>query len=65
MKAKDKIVHEGKAYYTVAATARLLATTAAKVREKMGRGELEWVQLQTNGQLYISAESIVSYEKRK
>ena len=65
MKAKDKIVIEGKAYYSVAATARLLATTTAKVREKMGSGELEWTQIRTNGRLFISATSILSYEKRK
>ncbi len=41
MKASDKVVHNGTVYYSVRATARLLSTTANKVKEIMGRGDLE------------------------
>lgn len=65
MPAKGKINHQRKAWLSVAATARQLGTTTAKVRELMGRGELAWAQPRAKGKLYISAESIVAYEKRK
>lgn len=65
MPTNDKIVHKGKAYYSIGATARILSTTSAKVREIMGRGELDWTQMRVNGRQLISAESIVRYEKRR
>src|SRR4051794_9028303 len=36
-----KIVHKGRAYYAVSGAARLLSTTASKIRELIGGGELE------------------------
>ena len=43
----------------------MLSTTARKVREMMGRGDLEWTQLRINGRLLIPVESIVGYMKRQ
>jgi hypothetical protein len=65
MPAKGKINHQGKAWLSVASAARQLGTTTGKVRELMGRGELAWAQPRANGKLYISAESVVAYEKGK
>lgn len=42
--------------YSVGGAARYLGTTATKVRQMMGNGPLEWVQLRTNGRLLITAE---------
>jgi hypothetical protein len=60
----QKITHKGKLYYDVVSTARLLRTTAAKVRHLMGEGELEWTQLRRGGKLVIRAESIAGYKRR-
>ncbi len=65
MKASDKIVHNGTVYYSVAGTAKLLFTTKTKVKEIMGRGDLEWTQFGLNGQLFVSATSIAAYSKRQ
>jgi hypothetical protein len=65
MRAGDRVVHEGKAYYSIGAAARFLSTTPTKVREIMGRGDLEWMQLRINGRQLISAESIVRYSRRQ
>jgi hypothetical protein len=65
MSANKKVIHGGKTYYSVGATARILSTTANKVREMMGRGDLEWTQFRVNGRLLITAESIVGYKNRQ
>jgi hypothetical protein len=59
---KQKIVRDGKTYFTVGATARLLSTTGNEVREIMGRGDLEWTQFRMNGRLLITAASIAAYK---
>ena len=58
------ITHKGEVYYDIPSTARLLRTTAAKVRHLMGEGELKWTQLRRGGKLLIRAESIVGYKRR-
>lgn len=63
--AVGKVIHKGRAYYPVNVAARLLGTTASKVRELMARGDLEWTQLRTNGRLMVTAESLVAYKERK
>jgi hypothetical protein len=63
-KASYKVTHNGKTYFTVPATAKMLLTTANKVRDLMGAGELEWTQFRVNGQLMILADSVISYRKR-
>jgi hypothetical protein len=60
-----KISHKGKLYYDVVSTARLLRTTAVKVRHLMGEGELEWTQLRHGGRLVVRAESIAGYKRRQ
>ena len=65
MSAIKKVIHEGKAYYSVGATARVLLTTPKKVKEMMGRGDLKWTQFRSNGRLFITAESIAGYTKRQ
>jgi hypothetical protein len=64
-RAPKKIIHKGKAYYAVGATALILSTTPKRVKEMMGSGDLKWTQLRVNGRLYISADSIVAYQKRR
>lgn len=64
MPANDKVSYKGKVYYSVGATARMLSTSATKIREMMGRGDLESAQLRVNGRILIPAESIVAYKKR-
>jgi hypothetical protein len=58
------ISHKGKVYYDVASTARLLRTTAARVRQLMGAGELQWTQLRRGGKLVVPAEYIVEFKRR-
>ena len=65
MRVERKIIHEGRAWYTVPGAARLLHTTTARVREVMGQGQVEWRQLKTDGKLLVSVESLLSYEQRK
>jgi len=59
-----KTLYEGKVYYDVVSTARLLRTTAAKVQHLMSEGELKWTQLRVGGKLLVHAESIVGYKRR-
>ena len=60
-----KTTHKGKVYYDVVSTAGLLRTTAARVRQLMGEGELEWTQLRLGGKLVVRAESIAGYKRRQ
>lgn len=63
-KRSSKAIHDGKTYFTVGATAKILGISANKVRDLMGIDELEWTQFRVNGQLMIAAESIACYRKR-
>ena len=65
MRVERKIIHEGRVWYTVPGAARLLHATTARVREVMGQGQVEWIQLRTDGKLLVSVESLLSYEQRK
>jgi hypothetical protein len=65
MRVERKIAHDGRAWYTVPGAARLLHTTTARVREIMGQGYVDWMQLKTGGKLLVSVESLLSYEQRK
>jgi hypothetical protein len=65
MRVERKIIHEGRAWYTVPGAARLLRTNTAKIRAIMGSNEVEWTQLKTDGKLLVSVESLLSYEQRK
>jgi hypothetical protein len=60
-----KIQHNGQDWITVPAAARFLETTAAKVREVMGSGEIEWTQIKEGRKLFVSLQSVLDYDKRK
>lgn len=53
-----KIVKDGAAYYTVGDAAKYLGTTATKIRELLGSGELEMAQLRVNGKILVTAKSL-------
>ena len=54
-----KIILEGKVFYSIADTAKMLGTNAAKVREIIGRGELDARQTRVNSRRFVvSGESI-------
>lgn len=56
--ARGKIVHQGQTYYTVGAAAKLLRTNVVKVKELMGNGSLEWLNLSVNGHIVIPQSSL-------
>lgn len=61
MSGKQKVTHEGKLYYSVPLVAKLLGTTATKVRGLMLAEGLEWMNFKINGPIYISADSYNAY----
>jgi hypothetical protein len=65
MTARGRVTHDGKVYCSVEETARMLATTTRKIRELMGSGDLEWVQLRINGRLFVPAESILALKRQR
>jgi hypothetical protein len=65
MAVKTQLMHEGKLYYSVAATARLLGTTTPKLRQLIIPEGLEWANFRINGPIWISAESVASYLRRR
>jgi hypothetical protein len=60
-----KYVKSGKTYYSVGDAAKLLQTSAPKIRELMGNGILEWTQTRVNGRLVVEAQSILRHRQRK
>jgi prophage antirepressor-like protein len=61
---KGKIDHDGRSWMMIPDVAKVLGTTSTKVREAMGRGDLEWAQKRLGGKLIISTQSLLEYEKR-
>lgn len=61
---KNQLVHDGKLYYSVAATARMLGTTSPKLKKVIISEGLDWANFRVNGPIWISAESIIAYQKR-
>jgi hypothetical protein len=55
------ITKNGKAFYSVPATADLLGVPKSKVQDLMGKNILEWDQTHLNGRLIVSLESIRAY----
>lgn len=53
-----KIVKDGVAYYSVGDAAKYLGTTATKIRELLGSGDLEMAQLRVNGKILVTAKSL-------
>ena len=62
-KSMKRVLHNGELYYSVSAAATYLRTTADKVRSMMGDGSLKWTQFRENGNLYITAQSLVEKQK--
>lgn len=60
----QKILHNGKVFYTIPDAARYLGTSATKIRQLIGAGEIEMDQIKTNGKLLVTAESLVAYKYR-
>jgi hypothetical protein len=58
-----RIQHSGKVYHTVGGAAKMLRTNTAKVKQLMGDGSLEWLNLRVDGRLYITEESILAYQR--
>ena len=56
---------DGVLYYSVTEAANSLRTTPTRIRSLMGSRELEWTQLRVNGQLMVSAESILAFKRRQ
>ena len=61
---EKKVIHKGKAYFSVLTTSQLLHTTSEKVRDLMSQGALDWAQLKDNGKPMVTAASIADYMKR-
>jgi len=61
---KQHMMHEGKLYYSMAHTAAMLGTTTPKLKQFMVAEGLDWANFRVNGPIWISAESIVAYQKR-
>ena len=61
MPSNRKILHEGRYWVAIPAAARLLHTSVPKIREAMGRGDLEWTQIKLNGKPFVGVESLHSY----
>ncbi|MBU3666894.1 MAG: hypothetical protein FGM15_13610 [Chthoniobacterales bacterium] len=59
MRADRKIFHEGRVWYGVP-KARTLGATTPKIREALGRGDLERTRLRINGKLLVTIESLLA-----
>ena len=54
-----KIILEGKAFYSISDTAKMLGTNWTKVRELIGKGKLDARQTRVNSKRFVvSGESI-------
>lgn len=62
MRTERKIIYEGRPWYSVPAAARLLHASTVRMREIMGKGEVEWTQMRKGGKLVVSIESLLKYE---
>ena len=65
MAVKTQKMHDGKLYYTTAATARMLETTTTKLKSFMIEEGFEWTTLPKSSGIWISATSITEYLRRK
>ncbi len=60
----NSIYHEGKLYYSVVATAKLLGITKPRLKQIMASESLEWCNFMENGPIWISASSVEIYRKQ-
>lgn len=57
----ERVLQDGRYWYPVSTAARLLRTNAAKVRQLMGDGTLEWCQKGRSRIMMVSTESTDAY----
>lgn len=58
--AVTTVILDGKVFYSIADTAKMLGTNAVKVRALIGQGKLEARQLRFNSKRFlVSGESII------
>lgn len=61
--AVNKVIIEGEAYYSIADTAKMLATNALGVRKLIDSGKLETRQTRFNSRRFVvSGASIIKYK---
>lgn len=60
---RTRIERAGKIYHTVGGAAKMLRTNTAKVKQLMGDGTLDWLNLRDGGRLYITEASILAYQR--
>lgn len=65
MAAKTQIMFEGKLYYSMSAAARLLGTTTTKLKQIIGPEGIEFRNIRVNGPIWVSAQDIASYMRRR
>lgn len=61
MASIERVWQDGQQWYPVGSAARLLGTTAPKVRELMGDGTLEWCQKGRSQIMMVSVASTEAY----
>jgi hypothetical protein len=64
MTTPGSVTHDGRVYFSVGEAARELSTTATKIRQMMGRGDLDWTQLRVGGRIFVPADSILASKRR-
>lgn len=65
MATKTQMMHEGKLYYSMPAAAKLLGTNTTKLKQILGPERIEYRNFRVNGTLWVSAQDLVSYLRRK
>jgi hypothetical protein len=65
MAAKTQMLHDGKLYYSMPAAARLLGTTTTKLKQIIGPEGIEYCNFRVNGPLWVSAQDLASYLRRR
>jgi hypothetical protein len=61
--AVTKVILDGKVFYSIADTAKMLGTNAVKVRTLIGQGQLEARQTRFNSKRFVvSGESIIRFK---
>ena len=61
---RTRVLCRGVAYHTVGGAAKMLRTNTTTVKKLMGAGDLEWLNFNSNGRLYISEVSILTYQRK-
>jgi len=59
-----RIVQGGEVYCSVGRAAKMLRTNTMKMKQLMGDGSLDWLNLRVNGRLVVTASSIAAYRRK-